>query len=74
MLLYLYTFGYIIAIFRYIWGHDGNIMVQSHPELPWRAQGIPKELTGIPREPKGGQSDAHESPLGAQGDPKMNRR
>ena len=30
----------------------------------------PKWSHGVPREPKGGQSDAKESPLGAQGDPK----
>ena len=44
-----------------------TILTQSHPKLHLGAQGAPKGPTGIPREPKGAQSDAKESPLGARG-------
>ena len=42
-------------------------MTQSHPKPHLGAQGAPKGPPGIPRKPKGAQSDAKESSLGAQG-------
>ena len=51
-------------------GKGRPFLTQSHPKLRLGAQGAPKGPTGIPREPKGGQSDPKESPLGAQGAPK----
>ena len=44
-----------------------SILTQSHPKLHLRAEGVSKGPTGIPGEPKGAQSDAKESPLGARG-------
>ena len=43
-------------------------------QAPLGSPRCPKWFHGVPREPKGSQSDAKESPLGAQGAPKAPKR
>ena len=45
-----------------------TILPQSHPRLHLKTQG--EANGGVPREPKGGESDAKESPLGGLGSTK----
>ena len=51
-----------------------SIFDPESPQAPLGSPRCPKWPHGAPREPKGSQSDAKESPLGAQGAPKAPKR